>query len=383
MPDPDRGPAARLGTEQVLAWRVGRHHLRAPAPREAVVAVVGAICGVHAQLLSSAEQAIRARVADFERGDLERLLWEERALVKTWAMRGTLHLLPANEYRLWQAALSTYRHYLKGAWLREFGFTRQELEETLEVIADILAGRSLTREELAEEVARQTGATERREKLLDSWGATLKPAAFRGHLCHAPGEAGGVRFTDPVSWLGIEAEAEIDPDAAVREVTRRYLSAYGPASREVYARWAGLQAAEAGRRIDALGEEVVSVEVDGRRAWMLAVDVDDAIRAEPSGSVRTLPRFDPYVVGAPRGDPGILTPGFRDRVYRTAGWISAVLLVDGRIEGVWDYEERGDRLDLRIEPFEELPAWVRDAATREAESLAAFMGAELRLSWRS
>lgn len=103
----------QLTWEQVRAWRVGRHHLYPRAPREAMLAVVSRICGLHAQLLPSAELALWARVEGIEADAVERALWEERTLVKTWAMRGTLHLSPAAEFPLWQAALGTYRHYLK------------------------------------------------------------------------------------------------------------------------------------------------------------------------------------------------------------------------------------------------------------------------------
>jgi hypothetical protein len=103
-------------------------------------------------------------------------LWEERSLVKTWAMRGTLHLLPAAELPLWQAALSTRRNWETGAWQRAFA-SRQELERLNDAVAQALDGRLLTREELAARVGELTGSEELADKLRESWGALLKPAA--------------------------------------------------------------------------------------------------------------------------------------------------------------------------------------------------------------
>jgi hypothetical protein len=91
---------------------------------------------------------------------VNRALWTDRTLVKTWAMRGTLHLLPAAEYPVWQAALSTYRHYLKDSWLRYFRLTRDQLEQLMSAVAQALDDRQLTREELAAEVVAQTGSAE-------------------------------------------------------------------------------------------------------------------------------------------------------------------------------------------------------------------------------
>jgi hypothetical protein len=141
-------PAVQLSWQQEMAWRLRQHHLHQRATREAMLEVVVEVCGLHAQLLSSAELTLWARVEEIEPEAVERALWEERTLVKSWAMRGTVHLLPAAEFPLWQAALSTYRHYLKPVWLRAFGITREELERLVAAVSQVLDGRMLTREEL-------------------------------------------------------------------------------------------------------------------------------------------------------------------------------------------------------------------------------------------
>jgi hypothetical protein len=368
-----------LTWDQVKAWRVRRHFLDRRAPKARGLEVAGAIGGLHAQLLSSAELSLWARVDGLAAGAVERALWEERTLVKTWAMRGTLHLLPAAEYPLWQAALGTYRHYLQASWFRYFGLTRDELERFLGAVAEALDGPPLTREALAGRVAEITGSAAFGEKVRGSWGSVLKPAAFRGQLCFGPGEGARVRFTRPDRWLG-SRQAE-DPETAVDAITRRFLSAYGPATREDYARWWGLQPAEAQARLKRLGDAVTPVEVEGAAAWMLAADVPEIALAAPGGAVRLLPAFDPYVIGATRGAPALLPDTHRARVYRAQGWISPVLLVDGRMDGVWRHEKKGTRLSVTIEPFANLPDATRRAAEAEAERLATFLGGALDLTW--
>ena len=234
----------RLTRDQVAAWRLRRHRLSERVARPALLEVIAHLCGVHAQLLSSAELALWARAQGLERGQVEHALWEERALVKTWAMRGTLHLLPAAEFPLWRAALGTYAHYLKPGWLRAFGVKREELERLLAAVSGALDGRILTREELAAEVDRRTGSAALADKVRESWGAMLKPAAFRGHLCVAPNEGQNVRFTHPESWLG--PTPAVDSQVALLEITRRFLSAYGPVTREHFARWWATTPAQAG-----------------------------------------------------------------------------------------------------------------------------------------
>jgi hypothetical protein len=68
---------------------------------------------------------------------------------------------------------------------------------------------------------------------------------------------------------------------------------------------------------------------------------------------------------------------------RPQGWISLVLLVNGRMQGVWRHEIKGSRVEVAIEPFIEIPRWVRRAAGQEAERLAAFLGLTLSVEFHN
>ncbi len=354
-----------------LSWRLRRQHLAHRAPRGAALDVVRDISGLHAQLTSSAELSLWTRVDGLERDAVSRALWEDRMLVKTWAMRGTLHLLPADDLGLWIGAQSALkeRHH-GGAWLRHHGLTRDQADAMLDAIPVALDGHELTREELASSVARITGIEGLDDKLKGGFGDLLKPAAFRGHLCFAPSDGQRVRFARPDQWLG--PWQPVETEAATLEVARRYLSRYGPASRETLARWFGMPSpAEAGRWLKRLGDEAVAFD-DG--TYMLAADAE--AEAEPAGVVRLLPAFDHYVIAAPRDDDDVVAPAARARVYRPQGWLSPVLLVDGRIVGVWSHERKGASVEVEIQPFSRVSRAVRESAEAEAASLGAFLGGE-------
>ena len=87
------------------------------------------------------------------------------------------------------------------------------------------------------------------------------------------------------------------------------------------------------------------------------------------------------ITAAPRNREAVLPGALKARVYRPQGWLSPVLLVDGRMEGVWQHERRGDRLVVGIEPFAHQPDWIRRAVEEEAERLARFIGGGLELDW--
>jgi hypothetical protein len=369
-----------LTSEQALAWRLRRHRLDERAPREAMLEVVARVAGLHAQVMSSAELTLWARVEDLDRDAVREALWAERTLVKLWAMRGTLHLLPAAELDTWLAALGTYEHYLKPVWLRGFEITQDQLERLIEAIGQALDGELLTREELGAAVARISQSPDLEHKVQGSWGPYLKPASFRGRLCFGPSDGQRVRFTRPASWLGRPLDGA-DPDAALLEVTRRHLGAFGPAKREDLARWWGVQPAPAGRMLKALGDEVEAVELEGTSGSMLREHAAEAAAAEPLRLARLLPGFDAWTIGAARDAAALLDPVEKKRVYRNQGWISPVVLVGGRMEGVWKHERKGNRLVVAIEPFGKLPRWARAQLEAEAERLARFLGGALELSW--
>ena len=364
---------------QVGAWRMERHHLTRRAPRKDLLDVVSDVCGLHAQLTSSAELTAWARVEDLEPGAVAAALVDDRTLVKSWAMRGTLHLLRASDYGLWLGGLSTYRHYLKPAWSKGFGISQKELERMIAAVAKALDGKTLTREELAAEVARITRSPGLAEKLLGSWGSTLKPATYQGQLCFGPSRGRNVTFVRPDQWL---KKLDVLPgDEAMATITRRFLAVNGPADRDDYARWFAISPAQAGKHIAALGDDVAEVGVDGTPMWLLAADVKAATACKPAHAVRLLPAFDQYVVASTRQADNLLPGPLRARVYRPQGWLSPVLLVDGQMAGVWKHERKGARLSVTIEPFTKLPKWATKAGEAEAASLGQFLGAEPEVTW--
>ena len=289
--------------------------------------------------------------------------------------------MPASELGLWLGGLTTADEWRKPSWFKAFGTTPEGLEELIDAVGTALDGELLTREELARRPPARSGDEGLAEKLGESWGAYLKPAAFRGLLCFAPDSGRNVRFTSPGSWLG--GVEPVDQDEALREVARRWLAALGPAERTDLSRWWGwITDARAGKLLASLGDEVVEADVEGSKLWVLASHAKEIAAAAPSRAVRLVPAFDQYVVGVPRKGPGApFEARRRAQIYRQAGWLSPALVVDGRIDGVWRHERKGKRLAVEIAPFGKPPKWVRAGVEEEARRLADFLGGDLALGW--
>ncbi len=183
------GTAFSLTWEQVCNWRLSQQHITNRVGPERLLDVANALIGLQAQVLSSTALALWARVQDLPQHALSDALWKQRTLIKTWAMRGALHLFTAAEFPLIAATLRT-RQPITGAWLRYFQLNTDEPKVIIEGIRTALDGRCLSREQLAAEVARITGLTRLEEVLRSGWGELLKPAAYQGYLCFGPQHMG-------------------------------------------------------------------------------------------------------------------------------------------------------------------------------------------------
>jgi hypothetical protein len=323
--------------------------------------------------MSSAELSLWARLDGLDRAALQEALWQRRTLVKLWAMRGTLHLLPAAELSVWLAALGTQTKY--------WNTGHPEIDALAAAVGRALTGRILTREELAHAVEQLTNAPALGALVRAQWGWPLKPVSFRGQICFAPSPGTTVRFTSPATWLPDPLEKP-DPEEALRAITRRFLYAYAPATAADLARWWGGYGPRHGAHLlAALGEEAVEVAIEGDRAWVLAQDVVALTHTTPGNVAQLLPAFDPWVIGASRTSPAFVDPQDRARVYRPQGWISPVVLVNGRMVGVWRQTRQGQRVTVAIEPFAPVPAWASAQVETEAARLAAFLGGDLALHW--
>ena len=361
--------AAELSWADVHAMRLARHHLAERAPKSKLADVVADIGAVQAQVMSAAELQVAVRV-DCTVQDVRDALWKRRTLVKTWLMRGTLHLTRAADLPLYTAAMS--RRWIKPnqAWLKYFQVTEAEVWNLADVIGKALDGSPRSREELIEIVAK--GKSERvREALRSGWGGMLKPAARNGRLCFGPNRGQSVTFVSPLSWLG--SWRDLDAEEALVEVARRYVHAYGPANKTDFSYWWGHWTGVGSAGWAGLQDELVPVDVEGWRAHMLAADLKRLPSRRPGTSVQLLPNFDPYLLGHAKRDH-LFDAVHRSKVSRTAGWISPVVLVDGRVVAVWSYTLSKQRLRVEIKPFATLAPQVVKQAGERVESIAASLG---------
>jgi Winged helix DNA-binding domain len=363
----------RVTWAQALAWRMERQLIE-PLGALSAVEVVRRLCGVQAQVASSADLAVRVRQAN-PRTDEVREALGAGLLVKTWANRGTLHLLPADEAGAYLALVAHGRWWQSAAWERYFGLSAAQMERLRDVVRDILDGKVLTREDVNAEIIKRPGYEHLADELKSGWGTLFKPLAYQGDIVFGPSRGTRVTFARPEQmtkhWQPLP-----DVDHAAPLVISNYLAAYGQASPTQVKAWLarGRVAAKQLRHWFALlGDSLTRVEVDGDEMFVRAEDIDALAAAQPNRAVRLLGGFDQWVLGPGTDDPHVIPSGRRTAVSRTAGWIAPLVVVGGVVCATWSLNAD----HVTVEWFRESGKPPAAALKKEVERLSGLVGRSL------
>lgn len=360
------------------AWRLAQNRLTAPASVPELGEVVRQAGGIQAQVLSAAALALSARIPELVHGQVQAALWEERSLVKTYGPRGTLHLLAADDAPTHMAAMRAHPRWRDHAWTVAQGLEPAQGEALVEAVGEALAGRRLTRQELATAVAKRVGPWAE-VHLLSNWGEILGPAAFAGKLCFGPSMGSKVTFVRVDQWLGSWADA--DPDEAMAELIRRFLAAYGPASEGEIAGWLAIRPVELRPYLEGLEPEVVSL--GGRK--LLALELPGGGLPPSTPTLKLLPQYDSYVLGH-RQRNRLVPPAAKERIAldpkgRLESVVGvSVVLVDGVVGGLWRRVKTGRRLTITVEPTQILTPTHLDLLDQEAARIAHFLETDVSVT---
>jgi hypothetical protein len=321
---------------QVFAWRMRRQYLD-PRTTRTAAEIVSRLCGVQAQVWSAAETAValRQKAPDGDSVDRD---FAAYSLMKTWAMRGTLHLLKPDDAGAYLSLMESTGFWRKPSWQRASGVTPHQIDELTEKVAGVLDGAVLTRDQLVTRIVADKRFASMEERLRSGWGQVLKPLAWRGVLCHGPNQGNKITFALPASQYRNWGKTP-DPEQAAPIVIAAYLGAYGPATPEVFDRWLSLNTTSRPRLrqwFADLGDTLTQVDVEGRKALMLTEHVDELADIDACSSTRLLGGFDQYLLGTGTNDEALLPKEHRPAVSRTSGWISPIVVVNGRVVGVWN-----------------------------------------------
>ena len=351
------------------AARLDAHGFRASAASAA--AVVERLVAVQAQDLAAAKWVVGSRLRGATVADVDALL-DGRTVVRSWPMRGTLHLVPA---RMLRPILS-----LTG--VREIGRASLRHRQLDLGAEDYRVARSAAERLLA------GGGSASREELLAAWeSAGLATGGQRGYhliwwlaldavLACGPVAGRVQRFVLLDEWAPAASDAPSDREEVLAELFAGYVAGHGPATVKDFAWWTGLTLGDARTALAAAGERVEHFPGDDGAERYTAPGGADAASRRPAGA-HALAAFDEYFLGYADRAP-VCDPRHVERVIPGRnGVFQPILVADGRVVGTWRRAGRGDRPRVELDFFEPESDRLVHRFTRSLTAWARFHGGEL------
>ncbi|WBC16793.1 winged helix DNA-binding domain-containing protein [Micromonospora sp. WMMA1998] len=364
----------RLSRAEALALRMTSLLLRPhPTARPKSVAdVVEWFGAMQAQDAASGLWSLGVRLPGRNQDDVRAAL-ERREALRTWPMRGTVHLVPARDAH-WMLAVTGVRALaaVAGRW-RQLGLTVADGDEAGDVLGAALSGGG--------RLSRTDCLAALRDAGLDTTGQRgyhlLWYASQRGITCIAPHVGAEQTFVLLDDWVPDPHRPE--RDEALAMLAHRYVRGHGPVTRHELARWSGLTVTDATRAVALAGDRLAPVEVDGEAAVVDAALLD-APRA-PVDDVHTLPGFDEYLLGF-KDRSLMLDPAHADAVVPgNNGMFQSTVVRGGRVVGTWKRTLGRSAVTVTVRQLVPFDAALRARVDAALTDYARFLGLDLRHSW--
>jgi hypothetical protein len=370
-----------LSDDELRVLRM-RAQLLAGEPARDVGSAVARVGAIQAQAAAPARLALRARTSGLTAEDVDRACGVTPAVIRTWLMRGTLHMVAAADAG-WMAGLFGPVFSRAGRRRREqLGLDDRTCERGLVAIEKVLRGADpLTRTQLVERIADEGVHI---DPSTQAPAHLIAYAALQGLICRGPeAERDESTYVLMDDWVGgarrldrdgaPDRGSAPDRDTALAELARRYLAGHGPATIRDFLAWSGLPAADGKKAFALISEETVAADAAGATVVALAsTDLEAVSALQP----RLLGHFDALLLGYRRRDL-VLDPVHAKRIQSGGGFILPAVLVGGRVVGTWRLHRAGKRSTVRIEPFDGLPRDSVDGLCAESEDIGRFLGAEV------
>ena len=325
--------------EELQLRQLAGQHLLCPSEP---LYVVKDLCGLQAQFLSNALHSLRLRSGS-EQSD---------GLVKSWTIRGTVHVFAAED-------LPLFLHKGRSHFLRpcdtleaDDGITKERKQYFADLIVEKVSEGVDTREEL-KAACTAAGMTEREgERIFDPWGGTIRALCEAGILCHKVQEKKAFMICPPFEPL--------EEETARLELARRYFTHYGPATVKDAAYFFGTTQAQVKKWLAWL--PVTAELCEGRTYFSVetSMDVPGALPA-----CIFLAGFDPLMLGYEKKESLYLPQEHLRGIFNLAGIVMPAVLLHGRVVGRW--KRRGRKVEVTL--FEP----VADADKRTITEAAALL----------
>ncbi|WP_368565298.1 winged helix DNA-binding domain-containing protein [Pseudoxanthomonas sp. UTMC 1351] len=333
--------------------------------------VVRHLGAVQAQDYQSALWAIGLRITDATQADVEQAI-ANREIVRTWPMRGTLHLVAAADVRWMLSLMATRVIALNAARIeREFGLDTKSLARCRKVITRALAdGQPQTRSSLYATLEQAAQSTSAQRSL-----HILGQLAQEGIICQGPRIGKQPSFVLLDAW--VPKSADLSREQALGELGLRYFRGHGPATVQDLAWWSGLTLKDTQAAL-ALAKPFLQQESIGDATYWFDPGITAAGMNPEAAATYLLPAFDEYLVGY-KDRSAALDPAHTKQVIGVNGIFASNIVIEGRVSGLWKRGMDKQGAALSITPLRPLKKHERAGIAAAAQRIGRFLDSPVRV----
>ncbi|MEA4906778.1 MAG: winged helix DNA-binding domain-containing protein [Anaerolineaceae bacterium] len=333
--------------------------------------LVHRLVAMQAQDYLGALWAVGVRLENTTQASVTQAL-QDHTILRTWALRGTLHLVSPEDIR-WLLALVRPRQITVNA--RRYG--QLELDEATlnrasQILYTALQGvESLPRPALLEHLERHGISTAGQRGVF-----MLQRASLEGLICQDVTRRGVSTFL-ALDKVPSASQAAFPPEEAAARLARRYFTTHGPATLPDFAWWSGLPAAVAREALASVASRLTTWAHSGQ-TYYLSSEVGGTT-AFPAPTAHLLPAFDEFLLSYTERSAS-LEPRYSMKINLGNG-LSPILVLDGQVRGLWKRQLHKEAVSITLAPFEPLTGAQKQAVENAALRYGAFHDLPVRLSW--
>ena len=357
-----------MKSSAIAKLRLLNQHI-APPQFEQPADVVAWLGAVQAQDYLGALWAVGLRTKQAHEADIEQAI-ADRAIIRTWPMRGTLHFVTPSDVR-WMLKLLTPRVIASntGRQLKQNNIDEATIAHSKELLANALqGGKRLTRDEMYKVLEAGRVSTTDQRGLQILWRV-----AQEGLICFGSRKGKQPTFVLFEEWV---PEAKLlDRDEALAELATRYMVSHGPATLQDLVWWSGLTIADAKAGLEMAKPQLAQEVIDEQTYWFAptTLTTDNAAR-----TVYLLPNFDEYVVGYRNRDL-VFDPAHAKLVTTNTGIFTSAIIWEGRVVGTWKRTFVKGSVVITPNPFEPLPKPASKAFVAATKRYGEFVGSPVSI----
>ena len=316
--------------------------------------------GVQSQDYPGAKWAVGGRLKNCTNSDIEQSI-ADRKIVRTWAMRGTLHFVSASDIN-WILSLLAPRIIAKNIRrYKELELDEETLKRSNKILENALQdGKHLTRRELIA-ILKENGISTEGQRA----SYMLQRASLDGLICQ-----GGMQSNNNPIFISMDELPKtktLDCNKSLAELAKRYFKSHGPATLQDFVWWSGLLLNDAKAGLEDVESQLLSKTIEDKSYWLSGSKEG----APHSQMFHLLPSFDEYIVGYK--DRSALLEKMNSKNTRIENIMYPTIAMNGQIMGTWKRRFQKNEVIIELKPYIELKMIENNALDEAAYQFAKFL----------